>query len=502
MAELVQELWLEAPAAKPPTPGRNAGHDCLICRAKAEAPHRLLQAAALFGAGLAITSGVLNFRPAAHHRAVAKVAAAAPAAATPVKAEPRRGARPQLNFAQARATQAARADAAAALERDAAIGAGRPFFDGAVFTTAARVAQWRPLVGQAARAARIDPNLLEAIVFVESSGRADVTNGAAVGLTQLKPAVARHYGLHVSAAHANLLSRRIARSWNAHHIRQLEHWRARYDERFAPAKELRASAAYLAAARTVLGHEDLAVQAYHVGIGALRDTKATYGELYFGSNRVDDYALKVFAAERVMNMWRRHRSALAFEAAQQARKNSAEEYLHPFESTYRFGTPTAILHAEQRHLLRMIPVDTQQTHVAISGTLGAEARKLGRARRLYRALRPQALDVLTYIGQQVHELSGVRHPLVLTSAVRDNRYQRVLGHVNENAAHSYSLHTTGYAFDIARAYGSDRQARAFQYVLDRLVAANAIAYIRESAAIHIAVAKDAQAKLRLLETLG
>ena len=91
-----------------------------------------------------------------------------------------------------------------------------------------------------------------------------------------------------------------------------------------------------------------------------------------------------------MNMWRRHRSALAFEAAQQARKNSAEEYLHPFASTYRFKSPTAILHAEQRHVLKMIPVDAKQTHVAISGTLGAEARKLGRARRLYRALRPQA----------------------------------------------------------------------------------------------------------------
>ena len=487
MAELVHDL----------------GHDCLVCRAKAEAPHRLLQAAALFGAGLANTSGVLNLRPVEHHRATAKAAAAAAAApVVPAAADARRGAAAHLTFARAEASQAARATASAALERDAAIGMGRPFFDGAVFTTAARVAQWRPIVVRAARAAGVDPNLLEAIVFVESSGRADVTNGAAAGLTQLKPAVARHFGLHVSAGRAKVLSRRIAHSWSAGHIRQLKHWRARYDERFAPAKELRASAAYLAAARTVLGHEDLAVQAYHVGISTLRDTRATYGELYFGSNRVDDYALKVFAAERVMNMWRHHRSALAFEAAQQARKNSAEEYLHPFASTHRFGSPSAILRAEQRHALKMIPVDTHETHVVISGTLGAEARNLGRSRRLYRALLPQALDVLMYIGRQVHELSGVRRPLIVTSAVRDNRYQRVLQHVNANAAHSYSLHTTGYAFDIARAYGSGRQARAFQYVLDRLVAANAIAYIRESEAMHIAVAKDAPAKLKLLETIG
>jgi hypothetical protein len=483
MAELVHEL----------------GHDCLICRAKAEAPHRLLQAAALFGAGLAITSGVLNLRPAHHHAAAAK--AVAPVAAT-APAEVRRGAAAHLRFAKAQASQAKRNNASGALERDAAIGMGRPFFDGAVFTTAARVAQWRPLVRRAARAARIAPNLLEAIVYVESSGRADITNGAAAGLTQLKPAVARHFGLHVSVAHANRLSRRIARSWSARHIRQLKHWRARYDERFAPAKALRASAAYLAAARTVLGHEDLAIEAYHLGIPALHNSRATYGELYFGSNRVDDYGLRVVAAERIMNMWRHHRGALAFEAGQQARKNSAEEYLHPLASTHRFGNPTAILHAEQRHVLKMIPRDARETHVAISGTLGAEARNLGRSRRLYRALRPQALDVLTYIGARVHELSGARKPLVLTSAVRDNRYQAVLQHVNVNAARSYSLHTTGYAFDIARTYANGRQGRAFQYVLDRLVAANAIAYIRESEAIHIAVAADAPAKLKLIRTLS
>jgi len=45
---------------------------------------------------------------------------------------------------------------------------------------------------------------------------------------------------------------------------------------------------------------------------------------------------------------------------------------------------------------------------------------------------------------------------------------------------------------------SARQAAAFQFVLDRLAAAGAIAYIRESAAIHVAVATDAESTLRLL----
>jgi hypothetical protein len=150
----------------------------------------------------------------------------------------------------------------------------------------------------------------------------------------------------------------------------------------------------------------------------------------------------------------------------------------------------------------MIPVDTRATHIAIGGELGGEAHAFGRSRRLYRALQPAALDVLLYIGRRVHALSAARRPLILTSAVRDLRYQRVLTHVNANAAHSYSLHTAGYAFDIARSYGSGRQADAFQYVLDRLTAADAIAYIREAGAIHVTAASDAAAKLRLLETLG
>jgi len=471
---------------------------CLVCRAKAEAPHRLVQALALFVAGLCMTTGILNLRPATHARAH-RTAVVHPRTIAP---DGRRGAQARLTFARAQATAAAREAASVALERDAAVGISRTFFDGTVFTTAARVAQWRPQVVRAARAAGIDPNVLEAIVWVETGGRADVTNRSAAGLTQLDPWVARSMGLHVDVRHATILTRRIARSWHVAHTRQLRHWRARYDERFAPAKELRATAAYLAHARAVLGRDDLAIEAYHVGIAKLRGTGAPYAQLYFNGGRVDDYALKVLAAERILHLYRANRAALAFEAQQQARKNSGEEYLHPLFRTHRFPSPRALLRAEQHRVLRMIPVHTHTTHILIGGALGGEARAFGRSRRLYRALRPAALDVLLYIGRRVHSLSGARKPLILTSAVRDLKYQRVLTHVNANAARSYSLHTAGYAFDIARSYGSNRQASAFQYVLDRLTAANAIAYIREAAAIHITVASDARSKLRLLETLG
>ena len=86
----------------------------------------------------------------------------------------------------------------------------------------------------------------------------------------------------------------------------------------------------------------------------------------------------------------------------------------------------------------------------------------------------------------------------MTSAVRDLHYQRLLKRVNENAARGYSVHTTGYAFDLARSYSSRRQAAALQFVLDRLEALNLIAYIKEPEAIHVAVASHAGRRLRAL----
>jgi len=467
---------------------------CLVCRAKIAAPRRLAQGMALFAAGLCVTSGILELKP----QPAKHVAAAAKPAPVVVAHTPAPAPKPVRHVA---AVDTAARAAAATLAHDASISLGRSLFtNGSVFATADRVARWHPLIARAARSEGIDPALLEAIVYVESSGRADVSNGAAVGLTQLGPSVARHFGLHVDTTHATKLTRSIARTWNPKRELQLRHWRARYDERYAPLKELRATARYLAQAKQVLGRDDLATEAYHVGIPTVRGVEEPYASLYFRTGRVDDYGFRVLAAERVLRLYRGNPAALRFEERQQLRKNSAEEYLHPLATTYRFGTPDAILRAEQHRLLRMIPVDVDATHVAPH--VGGEARKLGRSPRLYRALRPQALDVLLYIGREVHALSGARKPLILTSAVRDNRYQRVLMHVNANAARTYSLHTTGYAFDIARTYANDRQGRAFQRVLDRLVAANAIAYIRESAAIHVAVAGDAPRKLALLSRVG
>jgi hypothetical protein len=415
------------------------------------------------------------------------------------------------------------------LADDAARGLDRGFFrssPGGVVATAARVARWRPQVLRAVRHSDFGPNLVEAMVLVESSGYADAISGSGrAGLTQLSAGVARRaLHLRVNGSRSRALTNRIARADSRGAFvtaRQLRRWRERYDARFAPAKSLRATVAYLERARAIFGRDDLAVAAYHLGIGTVRKAVRSYGgetpsyaQLYFGTapdrraatwhalRNGGDYYWKVLAAKRVMTLSRRDPSALRFEERQQARKNSAEEVLHPRFRTHVFASPREIAGAWRRHALRAIPLDARKTHIAIGAFFGDQAHKLGRSRRLYRGLRPATRDVLLFIGGRVHELSGARQPLILTSALRDHRYQRVLMRVNANAARTYSIHTTGYAFDIARSYASGAQASAFQFVLDRLVAVNAIAYIREAAAIHVAVASDARKKLALLAAVS
>jgi Family of unknown function (DUF5715) len=81
---------------------------------------------------------------------------------------------------------------------------------------------------------------------------------------------------------------------------------------------------------------------------------------------------------------------------------------------------------------------------------------------------------------------------VVTSTVRDERYQRLLLTHNREATPNYSLHTTGWAFDIVRRYQSRAQALAFQFMLDRLQSLDLIAWVREAGAIHVTVSADAR----------
>jgi Family of unknown function (DUF5715) len=402
---------------------------------------------------------------------------------------------------------------------------------GGVIATAERVARWRPQVEAAARSAGVEPDLLEGLVFLESAGREDAIAGGlegAVGLTQILAETGTNLlGMRVELGPSRRLTRRIDRALRRGRLFEVERLRRErraVDERFDPVKALAGTARYLTLAREQLDRDDLAFVSYHMGIGNLQGVLRAYGadrpsyaQVYFDSTPArhadvqrrlaafgDDssnYLWKLYAAREIMRQHREDGEELARLEQLQTAKASAEEVLHPPESTPRFGTPAALRAAWDEEEIHVFPDDQVRTGLARDPRMGELAPRIDSVPGLYRGLRPEALALALYIGAQTREYAGGQGPLIVTSTVRDEQYQRRLVRGNEAATRNYSLHTTGWAFDIARSYRSRRQALAFQFVLDRLQVLNVIAWVREPRAIHVTAASDAEALLPLLERL-
>src|SRR3954466_14520668 len=381
------------------------------------------------------------------------------------------------------------------LERRAAAGLAHVLYaksPGGAVVSAARTATWRPLIDRVAKRAHLDPAMLEAIVMLESAGIPDAQasndlNGA-VGLTQILAETGRDLlGMRIDVRASARLTRGINRGHKgARRLRE----RPRVDERFDPAKALAATARYLQIAKARLHRTDLAIAAYHMGIGNMQTALGAYGKkkipyarLYFDSTPLrhakayrilaalgDDsstYLWRVMAARNVMRLYRKDPNALARQADLQGRKASAEEVLHPSDRTPPYGDPFAIGRA--RASGQLVALDARRLRgfgIRVDPRMGELAGRLHQSRRLYRALRPQALRMLEIIGAGTRAIARTR-PLIVTSTVRDARYQRILAARNIEATHNFSLHPTGWAFDISRDYRSHAQALAFQFMLER-----------------------------------
>ena len=403
----------------------------------------------------------------------------------------------------------------AVLEARAALGLSHVLYaksPGGAIATAGRVARWRPLVETVAREHRDDPNLLEAMVFLESAGRPDAQASndlrGAVGLTQILAETGRDLlGMHIDLRTSARLTRGIARG---HRVRAREAARRRVDPRFDPRASLEATARYLAFAQAHLGGRvDLAVASYHMGVGNLQQAVAAYGagdvpyaQLYFDSSPLkhpaawaklaslgDDsstYLWRVFAARDIMRLYRRDPAGLRRLQWLQGQKASAEEVLHPPDETLSFADPAALGQAEAAGQIVPLRGGQLARHgVRVDRSMGALARTVGTDREEYRGLRPEALAALLALGSGTQAISREPAPLIVTSTVRDARYQRVLAAHDLEATHGFSLHTTGWAFDVARMYRSRAQALAFQFMLDRMTALGLIAWVREPQAIHV-----------------
>ena len=392
---------------------------------------------------------------------------------------------------------------------------------GGLPASVARTKSWRPMIEQVARKTDANPDTLEAIVLLESAGRPEAMASSsfegAVGLTQILAETGQNLlGMKVDPRAGRRVTRRIARAERRGQTRRAQRLRAlrrRVDERFDPRKSLEATARYLALAKARLGRDDLAVASYHMGIGNLQTALAKYGatkpipyvQLYFDTTPLthpeayrflyalgDDSSTYLWRIDAAREALRASGDDLRRQNELQTARNSAEEVLHPPDDTPSYSEPGDLKGAyDDGDVVHLPAAFLARNGVRIDRGMGGLAGTVGQKPALYRGLRREALATLAYVGSQVRKISGERAPLTVTSTVRDAKYQQHLASVDVEAVDEYSLHTTGYAFDIARHYASRKQALAFQSVLDRLTALNLVAWVREPAAIHVTVAKDA-----------
>ena len=272
---------------------------------------------------------------------------------------------------------------------------------GGVTATAERTAGYRPLIDAAAEDSEVDPDLLEAIVFLESGGRPNVIAGddpaRASGLTQILAETGTGFlGMKIDLAESRRLSALIlkaARDGDTAEVERLQAERRSIDERFEPQAALAGTVRYLQTAEERVGDVDLAVVSYHMGIGNLsrvirlytnadpdltvpeivRDQELTWTRLFFDSTPLqnigayklleklgDDspsYYWRVLAAREIMRLYRDDPERLAELDALHGAKASAEEVLHPASSTLRFGDATELRAAWDDGALETLPND-------------------------------------------------------------------------------------------------------------------------------------------------
>ena len=394
----------------------------------------------------------------------------------------------------------------AEFEQRAAAGLAHPLYvksPGGAVATAQRVDRLRPLIDDVAKRAGQDPGTLEGIVFLESAGRPDALASpdlqSAAGLTQILAQTGTGLlGLKVDVAASAKLTRRIARATSDRRRRALLARRRRVDERFDPRKALEATTRYLAFAKSKLGRDDLAVESYHMGVGNLQRALSAYGtdtipyaQLFFDSTPLrhaeaykilaalgDDsstYLWRVRAAQDIMKLYRDDPAKLARQAQLQTGA-SAEGALRPPDAVPRFADDAA-LHSDQ--LVALDAPLLRSAGVRLSGALAAAPAD-------HRTLRPGAAALLRYLGAGVAEIARTT-PLAVSAATRTVEDEQIAGEGGAGIEAAPSLHTTGWAFDISRAYRSPAQAQAFQFWLDRLTALDVIAWARRPSSIHVAV---------------
>ena len=417
-------------------------------------------------------------------------------------------------------------------EQAAAFGLSHVLFEkspGGAVGAARRTARFRAMVDKATSGTDIDPDLVEAIIMLESGGRQDVIAGDdpanAAGLTQIVAGTATDFlgmnvDLEASQRLTRLLDQAVRRGDDAEAAR-LRSERRQADTRFDPEQALAGTVRYLTEAMKVFGRDDLAAVSYHMGIGNLSnvvraytareddpidtivdEADIDYARLYFDSSPTghraswelltsfgDDsqtYYWRVLGALGIMHLLRNDPGRLERLAELHDRLPSAGLVLHPPTVRERYADAAQLEDAVARRVL--VPVrPSNGAHFTIDPQLLRVLAPLTDNPSDYLVLRPRAARFLAYLSAKVYELSGEERPLALTRAAYDDKAATKLTPHDPGAAADADMHSTGFAFDIRRRYGSGAQAAAFQWTLERLETLGLIAWTRGRSVIHVVV---------------
>jgi hypothetical protein len=407
---------------------------------------------------------------------------------------------------------------------------------GGALRAARRTARFRALVDDATSGTGIDPDLVEAIVLLESAGRQDVIAGDdpanAAGLTQIVAGTATDFlGMRVDLEESRRLTRLMGeavRRGDDAEAARLRAERRQVDTRFDPEQALAGTVRYLTEAKKVFGRDDLALVSYHMGIGNLsdvvrayaaqpddaidtivREADIDYARLYFDSSPTvhraswellasfgDDsqtYYWRVLGALGIMHLLRSDPGRLERLAELHDRLPSAALVLHPPGARERYADAGQLRDALARGVLAPVqPSDS--AHFTIDPQLQRVLAPLTDDPSDYLALRARAARFLAFLSAKVYELSGEERPLALARAAYDEEAATKLTPHDPGTAADADMHATGFAFDIRRRYGSGAQAAAFQWTLERLEALGLIAWTRGRSVIHIVVSPRADVR--------
>jgi hypothetical protein len=171
------------------------------------------------------------------------------------------------------------------------------------------------------------------------------------------------------------------------------------------------------------------------------------------------------------------------------------------ESEYEpYKDGTALRRAYRDGELVALPDDPRRLGYKIDPGMGSLAKQVKERKALFRGLRPDSLAVLVYLTTQVRAIAGGSH-LIVTSTVRDQKYQQALIGINIQATREFSLHTVGFAFDIERNWKSKAEANATVATLERLRALDVIDWVYEPTALHVTAGPRAHELLPFLDKL-